>query len=92
MEADAGRERIADVGDVPPPARLDVARTELERGRQMLNWITGKKTYIVAVAVFVLGGLQASGIAIPEYVYVLLGALGITTLRAAVKKTESYLP
>ena len=52
----------------------------------MLTWLSGKKTYIVAVAIFVLGGLQASGIAIPEYVYVLLGALGITTLRSGVKK------
>jgi hypothetical protein len=53
----------------------------------IIKYLEGKKTYIVAAIVFVLGGLQAIGYPVPEYVYPLLGALGLGTLRAGVSKT-----
>jgi len=43
---------------------------------KILNFVNGKKTYITAFVVFVCGGLMALGIEIPEYVWVVLGALG----------------
>jgi hypothetical protein len=48
-------------------------------------FLDGKKTYIIAIIGGILGLLTACGIVIPEYVYVILGALGLGTLRAAVK-------
>jgi len=55
---------------------------------KLLEFINGKKVYILAVLTFVIGGLQASGIAIPEYVWTLLGALGLGAARSAMKKLE----
>ena len=52
----------------------------------MLNWLNGKKTYAVAVITFVLGGLQAAGVAIPPWIYPLLAAAGLGSLRDGVKK------
>lgn len=50
----------------------------------LLKALEGKKTYITAAITAVLAFLQAIGYPIPEYVYALLAALGLTTLRAAV--------
>jgi len=54
----------------------------------MLKWLQGKKAYIIMAALFVLGGLQANGIVIPDWVYAILGGLGLGTLRAGIKKAE----
>ena len=54
----------------------------------MLKWFNGKKLYIVAIVTFILGGLQAIDITIPEYAWTLLGALGLVAGRSAVKKLE----
>lgn len=49
---------------------------------RLLEILKGKKTYIVAVIVFVLGGLDALGYTeITATVYALLGALGLASLR-----------
>jgi hypothetical protein len=53
-----------------------------------MEWLKGKKTYVIAIATFVIGGLSALGYTVPEYVYVLLGAIGLGTLRAGVGKVE----
>lgn len=53
---------------------------------KFLEFIDGKKTYITAIAVFVCGGLMALGVEIPEFVWVVLGALGLTGVRSALNK------
>ena len=53
---------------------------------KLIEWLKGKKTYIVAIVAGVLATLQSLGIVVPEYVYVLLAAFGIAAVRAAVTK------
>ena len=55
---------------------------------KILEWLSGKKTIIVAVLTGIGGVLLALGIAIPEYVWVILGALGLGAVRSAIKKVE----
>ena len=55
---------------------------------KLLAWFNGKKLYIVAIITFVIGGLQANGIAIPEYAWTILGALGLVAGRSAISKLE----
>ncbi len=55
----------------------------------MLDFLNGKKTYIVAFVAAGLAAAQALGYPIPEYVYVILGALGLITTRAAITKSGS---
>lgn len=50
----------------------------------IINFLSGKKTYIVALVTAVLAGVSALGYPIPEYVYAILGALGLGTLRAGI--------
>lgn len=47
-------------------------------------FLDGKKTYIVAITAGVLGLLQAMGHPTPEWIYVILGALGLGAVRSAV--------
>lgn len=54
--------------------------------QKVMSAIEGKKTYIIAGVTFILGGLQAIGYPVPEYVYAILGALGLGALRAGVSK------
>ena len=58
----------------------------MELIKKIQAFLEGKKTYIVAIIGGILGLLTAYGIVIPEYVYVILGALGLGTLRSAVGK------
>lgn len=51
------------------------------------NWLDGKKTYIVAALIGIGAGLEAYGIMIPEFVFMVLGALGLGAVRAGVKKS-----
>lgn len=56
---------------------------------KVLDFIKGKKTYIIAATVCVLGFLEGTDIfAVPEFVWPILGALGLTTLRAGVEKVK----
>lgn len=50
----------------------------------MLSFLKGKRTYIAAAITGLLATAQALGYDVPEYVYALLGAAGLTSLRAAV--------
>lgn len=52
----------------------------------MFNFLRGKKTYLVAASAVALAALTAGGVAIPAWVYPLIGALGLGSLRAGVKK------
>ena len=54
----------------------------------MFDFLKGKKTYLVAAATFVLGGLAATGVTVPIWVYSLLAAAGLTSLRAGVGKAK----
>ena len=50
---------------------------------KLMKLFEGKKTYISAVLIGVFACLQALGIAVPEYIYAILGAIGLGSLRAA---------
>ena len=49
-----------------------------------MNFLQGKKTYIVVALIVAASIAQAQNIVIPEYVWTLLGALGLGAVRAAV--------
>ena len=52
-----------------------------------INGNTGWKTYLAAVAVFVISLLSLLGVALPlEIIYGVLSALGVVGVRGAVKK------
>jgi hypothetical protein len=52
---------------------------------KLLEFIDGKKTYITAVLIGIFAALQALGIVVPEWVYAILAAAGLGSLRAAKK-------
>ena len=52
------------------------------------SWFSGKKTYIAAGIAAILGILDATGHPVPEWVYTLLGAFGLASLREAVTKSK----
>lgn len=52
-----------------------------------VEFLKGKKTYIVGAVTFILGGLQALGYPIPAEVYALLAGLGLAALRAGVSNS-----
>jgi hypothetical protein len=59
----------------------------------VMEFLKGKRTYIVAIAMLILGALQGLDIFImPEWGWGILGAVGLGTLRAGVntvaKKVE----
>lgn len=56
--------------------------------KQIMKFIDGYKTKIVAVGVAVAGIMQAFGVPIPEVVWVLLSAAGLGAIRSAIKKVE----
>jgi len=60
--------------------------------KNVIEWLKGKKSYIIAIVTGVLGALQAMGLfTLPDYAYVVLaGAFGIT-LRAGVAKVAESL-
>ena len=61
--------------------------------QKILNILDGKKTYIVAVVIAVLNLAVAFGWISPEYmvqINLILGALGISTIRAAINKVQMY--
>jgi hypothetical protein len=51
----------------------------------IIAWFNGKKTYITAILIGVFACLNALGIVVPEFVYFILTALGLTFVRSAVK-------
>lgn len=51
----------------------------------MDDMLKGKKTYIVAIIGGVMAGLEWYGMPIPEFVYAMLGSMGLITLRHGIK-------
>lgn len=49
-----------------------------------MKFLSGKKTYIVAALAAAGAVAQALGYVIPEYVFILLGAAGFGSVRAAI--------
>ncbi len=54
----------------------------ITRNRTMF---AGYRTYVVAAVMFMLGAANMMGYPIPEEVWMMLGAVGLGTLRAAVE-------
>lgn len=52
----------------------------------MIEAMNGKKTYIVAILAASGAAAQAMGYHIPDYVWPLLGALGLGAVRSALNK------
>ena len=50
----------------------------------MKTFLKGKKSYIIATLAGVGAAAQALGHPIPEYVFILLGAAGLGSVRAAI--------
>lgn len=48
--------------------------------------LQGKKTYLTAIIVGVVAALNFAGIVIPEWVYIILSALGLGAVRSAITK------
>lgn len=51
-------------------------------------FLDGKKTYIIAILVGIGGVLTAFHVAIPDYVWTLLGALGLGAVRSAIDNQQ----
>lgn len=57
--------------------------------KKILKWLSGKKTYIVVIVTLALGTAKGFDILIiPEFVWIILGALGLGAIRSAAKKIE----
>jgi hypothetical protein len=50
------------------------------------DFLEGKKTYLTAIVTAIIAGVQALGVEIPQWIYAILGALGLGALRAAVTR------
>lgn len=66
--------------------QLERKQAKMDKIKAVWNWLEGKKTYITAVVIAVCVLLQASGVNVPEEVYVLLTALLGVNIRLAVTK------
>ena len=55
----------------------------------LFKWLQGKKTYLIVAVTFAVGGLVACGVEIPEWAWALLGAAGLGSLRAGVRKGQA---
>lgn len=53
----------------------------------MLDFLRGKKTYLVAALAGLLAAAQSLGYQVPEELWPILGAVGLGTLRAGVSKS-----
>ncbi len=57
----------------------------------LIDWLKGKKSYITA-ALIVSGGIAVYfGVVIPEWIWLILGGLGVGFVRAGVGKVEQAL-
>ena len=58
---------------------------------QLTTFLEGKKTYITAIVTFALAIAQANGTVVPEYVYAILGAVGIATVRHGIATSAAAI-
>jgi hypothetical protein len=52
----------------------------------IIDFLEGKKTYLTAIVTALFGAAQALGYEIPQWIYAVLGALGLGTLRAGLNR------
>lgn len=57
----------------------------MDKLTQLYQWLQGKRTYFIALTIGVDAALQYLGIQVPAWAFTLQGALGLGSLRAAVK-------
>jgi hypothetical protein len=69
----------------------NVLKKQRKKGLIMLSkieaFLAGKKTYIVAIVTGLLATWQALGHPVPDFVYAILGALGLGSVRSAIGTT-----
>ncbi len=53
----------------------------------VLDFLNGKKTYLIAFVAAATAAAQAFGYTVPDWVYAIEGALGLGALRVAVSKS-----
>jgi len=53
---------------------------------KILEFLNGKKSYLIAVCIGIVAALNHLGIAIPAWVLPVLGALGLGAIRDAINK------
>lgn len=56
---------------------------------KVVEFLNGKKTYIVVLATILTAGAQALGYSIPEWVYAVEGAIGIGAIRIGITNSQS---
>lgn len=54
----------------------------------MKDLLSGKKTYLFMAVLFVLGGLEAVGVDVPDAWFVIVAAAGGISLRAGLAKNK----
>ncbi|HOY10613.1 MAG TPA: hypothetical protein PLB05_11150 [Candidatus Omnitrophota bacterium] len=54
---------------------------------KIIKFLNGKKTYIIAAGIGVTACLSALGIVIPEWVWLVLNALGLGAIRDAISSS-----
>ena len=52
---------------------------------KLMDFLAGKKTYIVAILIGVAGALQHLGVVIPPIAWAILAGLGLGAVRDAIK-------
>lgn len=52
----------------------------------MFDILKGKKTYLVALIAALSAGAEALGHPVPQWLWPLLGAAGLTTVRSAIRR------
>lgn len=50
----------------------------------MLSFLKGKRTYLIALVAAALAAANSLGYVVPEWVFIMLASLGLTTTRAAI--------
>lgn len=75
------------ISDYIKQRKKDKIMELINKAKAVWEWFDGKKTFIVAIIGAVTALLVASGVNIPDWVWLLLSALGLGSLRSAVGKT-----
>jgi len=59
---------------------------------KLIKWLSGRKTYFVAIAVVVLGLLQGLDIfTLPDAAWPIIGAVGLGFMRASISKISDEI-